>query len=138
MTGEELFGLLRTLDLPPDGYAVFGSGPLLIRGVIEEANDLDVVCRPHTWEQARRLGEVVALEDGVEVISVNNGAITFGRSWRYGDVDIEHLIDTADELEGIPFVRLEHVIAYKRIADRPKDRVHLAALAAAGLMDGRP
>ena len=34
-------------------------------------------------------------------------------------------IDAAEEIEGIPCVPLEHIIAYKRTADRPKDRTHL-------------
>ena len=38
-SADELFGKLRTLDLPTGDFAIFGSGPLLIRGVIAEAND---------------------------------------------------------------------------------------------------
>ena len=41
---------------------------------------------------------------------------------------MDHLIDTAEVIDGLPFVRLEHVVAYKRIADRPKDREHLRLL----------
>ena len=35
---------------------------------------------------------------------------------------------TAEVIDGIPFVRLEHVVRYKESADRPKDRVHLERL----------
>ena len=49
---HHLFGLLRSLDLPMGDFAVFGSGPLIVRGIIEAANDLDVVSRGRAWERA--------------------------------------------------------------------------------------
>jgi len=127
---SDLFDLLRSLDLPIGDYAVFGSGPLIIRGIIEATNDLDVVSRGDAWEQARASGDLVTLPlDGAVIVSCFDGAITIGRSWAYGDVDIDNLIDTAEVIDGTPFVGLEHVVAYKKIADRPKDRQHLRLLA---------
>ena len=38
---------------------------------------------------------------------------------------MDELIDTAETIEGLPFVRLEHVVAYKRIRASAKDQVHL-------------
>ena len=128
---NDLFDLLRSLELPIGDYAIFGSGPLIIRGVIEATNDLDVVSRNAAWRRAGSLGEIVVLpEDGAEVVSCFGGAITVGTSWLYGDFDIDELIDTAEIIAGLPFVRLEHVVAYKRIAARPKDLRHLEALEA--------
>jgi hypothetical protein len=61
----------------------------------------------------------------VGIVNIDGGAITIGTSWRYGDITVSDLIDDAEEIEGIPCVRLEHIVAYKRTAGRPKDRVHL-------------
>jgi hypothetical protein len=124
-----LFDLLRSLDLPSGDYAVFGSGPLIIRGIVEATNDLDVISRGHAWEQALSRGNLVLLPDGEEIVSCFDGAVTVGRSWAYGDFDIDELINTADVIDGIPFVRLEHVIRYKEIAARQKDLTHLRLLA---------
>ena len=125
----ELFGLLRSLELPSGDYAVFGSGPLLVRGVIAEAHDLDVISRGAAWERAIAIGMVVPLpEDGAEIVSCFGGLVTIGRSWAFGEVDIDDLIDTADIIDGHPFVRLEHVVAFKQIARRPKDMTHLRLL----------
>jgi hypothetical protein len=119
--------LLRSLDLPPGDYAVFGSGPLLVRGIIARAGDLDVICRGAAWEAAQHLGPA-ADQEGVPVVSLCGGLVTLGVRWAVGEVNVSHLIDTAEVIEGLPFVRLEHVVAYKRIADRPKDREHLRLL----------
>ena len=126
----DLFDRLRSLALPPGDFAVFGSGPLIVRGIIEATNDLDVVSRGAAWERALQLGDLVSLEEhDVEVVSFNDGAITVGTSWAYGEFDIDHLIDSAEIIDGLPFVRLEHVVEYKEAAVRPKDLAHLRALA---------
>lgn len=122
------------MELPLGDYAIYGSGPLIVRGVIEAANDLDIVSRGPAWDRACDLGQLTVLEEhGVEVVSFLDGAITVGRSWAYGDIDIGDLIDTAQLIEGLPFARLEYVIVYKEAAARPKDLRHLAAMRDAGL-----
>lgn len=127
----DLFSLLRSLELPIGDYAIFGSGPLIIRGIIEATNDLDVLSRNEAWRRAGGLGELVVLpEDGAEIVSCFDGAVTIGTSWLYGEFDIDELIDTAEIIDGLPFVRLEHVVTYKKIAARPKDFRHLEQLEA--------
>jgi hypothetical protein len=54
------FGKLRALNLPTADYAIFGSGPLAVRGLIEEMHDLDVVARGTAWEQVKGLGANLA------------------------------------------------------------------------------
>ncbi len=124
--GSELFDLLRAMSMPAGQYAVFGSGPLLVRGIIESANDLDVICRNPAWDRACQLGTLVNLDDeDIQIVSTHDGAITFGRSWGYGSFDLDHLIATAEIIAGLPFVQMEHVMEYKRVARRPKDLAHL-------------
>ena len=130
-SAAHLFGLLRSLDLSPQDFAVFGSGPLLVRGVIDRAGDLDVICRGTAGETVQGLGPTIE-QNGVPVVSLFDGLVTFGTRWAIGDFDVDRLIDTAERIGGLPFVRLEHVAAYKRLADRPKDREHLRLLAESG------
>lgn len=128
---HELLDRLRDLRLPDGHYAVFGSGPLLVRGVIDDVDDLDVLVRGPAWTAALAQGPVIHLEEfGVEIVDAGGG-LTFGRQWGIGLFDVDDLIDTAELIDGVRFVRLQHVVAYKQIADRPKDRDHLAALGAA-------
>lgn len=134
MIGKEkdLFAALRSLQLPAGDYAIFGSGPLIVRGIIEADNDLDILSRGAAWARATELGELVNLIDhGVEVVSFFGGAITVGTKWAIGDFDPDELIDSAEIIEDLPFVRLKYVVRYKKIAGRPKDLAHLRLLEAA-------
>jgi hypothetical protein len=129
MNLAEALSYLESLELPHGDYAVFGSGPLLIRGIIDNASDLDVVARGAAWEQAAAAGQLVHLSDhNVTVASFFDGAITIGTRWAIGDFTVDELIDTAELIKGIPFVRLEHVRSYKNLAGRRKDIDHLEKL----------
>ncbi|NNJ47204.1 MAG: hypothetical protein HKP18_05170 [Acidimicrobiia bacterium] len=127
---------MRSLDLPAGDYAVFGSGPLIVRGIVEATNDLDIICRSEAWERVREVGEISSFDDGNECVNLLDGRITFGVTWKYGAFDLDELIDTAEIIEGLPFVQLEHVVAYKEAADRPKDRKHLEQLGRSLAVDG--
>lgn len=128
----DLFNRLRALDLPNRSFAVFGSGPLAAHGVIDKVGDLDVITRDEAWEVVEQLGTVVMYGDDA-VVDLGDG-LTFGRSWAYGNVDIERLIDDAELIDGLPFVQLDAVVAYKRIAGRPKDLRHIELMESAGLV----
>lgn len=126
---RRIFDRLRELELPGDDWAVFGSAPLLVRGIIDTVDDLDVLTRGAAWEYVQTLGPVIADEEFREnIVSIQDDLLTFGTVWGIGDFDENELIDTADVIGGIRFVRLEHVEAYKRIAGRPKDLAHLALI----------
>ena len=125
------------MGLPQGDYALFGSGPLLARGWIDHAGDLDVLARGAAWDLAKNTGRLDHLEVyGVDVVTVGEH-ITIGTSWGIGDFDVDSLIDEAELIEGIPCVLLEHVIAYKRIANRPKDRMHLKVIDERSVAGGR-
>jgi hypothetical protein len=129
MKASDAFDLLRSIGLPHGDFVVFGSGPLLVRGIIDDAADLDVVARGAAWAYAVEHGTSIHLEEhGVTVASFFDGAVTVGNRWAIGDVSIDELIDTAEVIDGIPFALLDYVRAYKLIAGRPKDRDHLERL----------
>lgn len=126
--GEELFGLLRSLKLPAGDYAVFGSGPMIVRGMVEATNDLDMIARGAAWERVQEIGDLSYFDDDNPCVNMYDGRITFGITWKYGEFDLDELIDTAEVIDGLPFVRMEHVLTYKQAAGRPKDLEHLAVL----------
>jgi hypothetical protein len=125
-----LFGRVRHLNMPADTWVIFGSAPMIARGIIPLENDLDIMCLPTTWDWARQFGPLDYLEtEGVYVISIEDGAITLGTGWAYGDVDVPDLIARADTIDGLPFAPLDAVVTYKKIAARPKDALHLKLIA---------
>jgi hypothetical protein len=114
---------------------LFGSGPLLVRGWIEDVGDLDVLARGAAWAEAQRRGPIEHLEEwDVEVVAIGN--ITIGTQWAIGDIDVDRLIDDAELIEGIPCARLDDVVAYKLISDREKDRLHLTIIESHGYKPG--
>lgn len=124
-----LFDRLRMMNLPAGDYAVFGSGPLLVRGIIHSCNDLDVICRGAAWQAVRVQGAIEFLpEYDIEIVTMLEGKLTFGTRWGIGDFDIDELIESAEIIDDLPFVRLEHVVAYKKTRASTKDVQHLEAL----------
>jgi hypothetical protein len=121
-SAASFFGKLRALDLPTEDYAIFGSGPLAVRGLIEEVHDLDVVARGAAWEQAKGLGEVRIAPEGDPLVWLEGGAIEVFSGWLGWDIDM--LIDNAEIIDGLPFARLEDVLAFKLSLGRPKDVAH--------------
>ncbi len=129
MSEQDCLSLVSDMHLDEGHYAIFGSGPLLVRGIIDASGDLDIVCRGPVWERVKRQGELRYLERyDVTIASFYDGRVSFGTRWGIGDFDIDSLIDTAEMIDDLPFVRLEHVIEYKKIANRPKDVLHLDAI----------
>ena len=126
-----LFDRVKRLNLPVSDFAIFGSGPLIVRGIIPASNDLDIICRGQAWERVKAIGELEYLSKyDVTVVTMCDGRLTFGTRWAIGEFDIDELIDGAEEIDGLPFVRLEHVKNYKEISKRPKDLRHIEALKA--------
>jgi hypothetical protein len=112
---------LKQLDLPAKDFAIFGSGPLWVRG-IRTSKDLDIIARGAAWEKAKKLGTVgINDRDGTEKVTLANGQIEVYQSWYPGEWNIDALIDSTDSVEGLPFVKLEHVLEWKQRLGREKD-----------------
>jgi hypothetical protein len=132
---DDLFAIVKRLDLPQRDFAIFGSGPLIVRNVIPFTNDLDIICRKKVWETVQAMGQPRFLRDyDTKIVSMENDAITFGTAWGIGQFDINALIETADIIGGLPFVQLQYVIEYKKIRGLPKDLAHIEAARHAGLL----
>jgi hypothetical protein len=126
---ERLLDEVRALGLPAGHFVLFGSAPLLVRGIVPAAGDVDVLVRGPAWDAAKAIGPVVRLSPyDVEVVRLLDGRIEIGTVWGIGTVDVDELINTAETIDGLPFAGLAHVRAYKELADRPKDREHLRLL----------
>lgn len=116
--------VVASLGLPSGDFALHGSAPLLAHGLIAEINDLDIVARGEAWDRALKLGaREYGREDDVvrplQEVEIFNG-------WLGDDADA--LIDSAEEVAGLPCVTLRAVLDFKRRLGRPKDRKHISLI----------
>jgi hypothetical protein len=104
---NKLLTILKGLDLPDGKFAVYGSAPLVITGVLHDVNDFDVIISPSIWG------------DG-ENKEYRVGDFEFFNNWP--DEDVDDLIDNHSFLyEGVLFVIPKKVIEYKKRLGREKD-----------------
>jgi len=72
---------LLNVGLPEGDFALFGSGPLLVRGWIDDVGDLDVIARGTAWDHAQRVGQLSHLDrHGIDIVSIGDH-ITIGTAW---------------------------------------------------------
>lgn len=110
---------LKQLNLPSKQYAIFGSGPLAIRG-IREARDIDVLVKKDLWDSLAKIYPPNEKSNGLII-----GHVELFSQWEPFDVNVDQLIDTAEIIEGLPFVRMEYVIEWKKHVGREKDKKDL-------------
>ncbi len=114
---------VKRLELPADSYAVFGSGGLGLRGW-REPHDIDLVVSPELYDQLRERGwredmspagharvHKGMYEASLQPLTMSGHVFTN-----------DQIIARAEVFEGVPFVRLQDVLAWKRSHRRPKDQ----------------
>lgn len=120
---SEIFKRIEKFNLPTGQYAVFGSALLDVWG-LRDANDLDIIVTPELFEQLKNEGWEEKQGNGFFILSRLDANVTTVQN-RPTDGDYNpdriQLIKEAIEINGIPFVRVEEVIACKTAYNRPKD-----------------
>lgn len=122
-----LFSSLKDLGLPTEDFAVFGSGPMWLRG-LREGKDLDLIARRAAWAKAAALAPIEHKSDGSAYVRLAGGQIEIFNTWVPGEWNIDELIDTADVVDGVRFVRLDEVRRWKQLRGKEKDRVDLTLI----------
>ena len=121
LPGDPLFDELKNINMPADDYAVFGSGPLWVRG-IRQGKDIDILARGKAWQKAVEGGahDFTKTTNKLKCVFAD-GKIEVFDHWYPGEWNVNELIDTADIVGGVRFVKLEHVLEWKRRMAREKD-----------------
>jgi hypothetical protein len=121
---------LKSLNLPAGQYAIFGSGPLAIRD-IRDANDLDLIVKQELW--GKLASQYTPHEKETPkgpISSIAIGNIEIYKEWMNLTPKINEIIDSAEIINGLPYVKLEYVIEWKTYLDRDKDKNDLKLIAA--------
>lgn len=115
MNKQEVIKLLKELDLPTSEYYVLSSGCLVLYGLRNIANDLDLCIKPELFEKLRvkyNLKEEDKNECGFYRI---NDLVEVVVSGKYPfEFDI---------VEGYQVQKLEQILNSKINSDRPKDKI---------------
>jgi len=104
---------LKKLNLPQDKFAIFSSGCMAIRN-LRENKDIDILVREDLWQELIKnhsLNEKGMIEIGNVEISRTVKHLT----------NIDKLIDNAEIINGLRFVRLDNILVWKRKMRREKD-----------------
>lgn len=113
---------VKALNLPEGEYVVVGSGALSVRG-IREHDDIDLQVSDELYEKLKADGwEEREKTEGH--FHLYKGNVEVARNFLHiekCDLDPRQVIDEADVIEGIPFMRLEHLVQLKKVMSREKD-----------------
>ena len=115
--------------MPVDQYAVFGSATMFVHGLVKKFHDIDVIATGEAWEIAQKNGLTTTgthSTDTKESFFCNK--IEIFNKWHPGEWNHLQLIQNADVIDGIRFVKLEDVLRYKKILNRKKDQEHIKIL----------
>ena len=128
MNFKELLSKVRELDLAQGTFAIFGSGPMAVRD-LKEPNDLDIIVTKEVYEKFKSVdGWIEKLFHEGEDYYLEKDGIELWNTWGPGDWDIANMIETAEMIEGLPYVTLDHVLAWKKKNNRQKDIIDIAKI----------
>ena len=108
---------LSSFNLPTDQFAVTSSGTLAVRN-LREANDLDVIVSEKLWKKLIKKYPI-SKDSDFESIDIGNVQLLHCGSWFTGNN--EKMIEEADVINGIRYVKLEEIKKRKIGRDREKD-----------------
>ncbi len=112
---------LKTLNLPKDKFAVFGSGPLAIRN-LRENRDVDIIAKPELWNEL--IEKYSADNKNAKSIQIEH--IEIWKEWKpFSEEELNCFIDIADIIEGFRFVKLENVVKWKSYRNQNKDKIDI-------------
>lgn len=131
MDATDIRQRLAQLNLSAGDYVVHSSASLVLRGVLDQAGDVDIVVRGSAWRRAEELvaAGAAVLDRGTHDQRVSVGAdVELYDGWLGESAD--EVVPRAELVGGVPCAPLTDVIAMKERLGRPKDREHLARIRA--------
>ncbi len=122
-----IFDIVQSLKFPLGEYIVVGSGPMAARG-IRNFQDVDIVAKKELWDRLKT-------EDWEECFFGNRrylkrGVIEVFSDFKCGSYQPEtnNLIAEAEMIQGIPFLKLDDLVIFKKELGREKDIQDIALI----------
>lgn len=116
-----LFDKVKNLDIPLGEYALFGSAAMGIRR-LRECNDINIIVKKGLFDNLKKdskwrcgvkenTGSEFLEKDGVEIVC----------EWEFPDFNVNDLIDESEIIMGLPFVKLQYIVEWKKKKKRKID-----------------
>ena len=118
------FDEYKKLDLPKGQHALFGSALMLIHH-LRPIKDLDIIVKEDLWNELQDRYKDHIHQDPLRI---KIGNIKIFQDWSNMTGKIDEMIDNAEMIQGMPFVRFEYVIEWKRFMKRNKDMKDIAMI----------
>src|SRR3989338_5214875 len=106
---------LKKINLPKDKFAIYGGGVLSVHG-IRECEDLDIIVKNDLWQEL--IGKFKNCFNGE---SIEIGNLSFWDNFLPLEDSCDKLIERADVIDGIRYVKLNDIIKWKKAKLRDKD-----------------
>jgi hypothetical protein len=119
----DVVGELKKLNLPLGQYVVVGSAVMAIHG-IGTARDIDLVVSPGLFKRLRSMGwHLGHFPTNPVTPALFYGLFEAGMEWSSNNYqpNPQQLIQTAQIINGIPYVSLDEVLKWKTASGRKKD-----------------
>jgi hypothetical protein len=120
MSNQELFEKVRKLNLVSGKFALFGSAPLGIRN-LRECADIDIIVEKKLFEELKEDTRFHIARSEFDTEYLQDDDIEILWKWEPGEWDVDKLIKDAETIDGLPFVKLEHLISYKEMRKSERD-----------------
>ncbi len=111
---------MKELRLPTEQYVIFGSGPMVVRG-LRECKDIDILVSESVFREYRDKPGWTTKKFGDGSDYLENDGIELWAEWGPGEWNEAALIREVEIIDGLPFVPLEMMLKWKKICGRPKD-----------------
>ena len=109
---------VAALNLPVGKFAIFASGPICIRG-IRENDDIDIIVTKELLDELQQKNTVIKKPGRSAKIQI--GPVEIYSDWKPWYDDVTEFIETAEIIDGLPFVKIEYVLDWKKKFAREKD-----------------
>lgn len=127
---KNLIKRVKELNFPIGEYTIFGSGPMAARN-LRDSHDVDIIVSEKIWDKYKNNPEwksIKFVRDNKVIEVLENNNIEIGKSWGPGKWNIQKLIDENDIIDGMPFVKLDEVLKWKKLSNRNKDKKDIEIL----------
>jgi hypothetical protein len=114
----------RRLPYPKNEMLIVGSGTMALLG-LRENKDLDVWATPRIMKRVAQDKKFIAKKsevDGSTLYESEDGKLEFASSFSFANLDLKTSLKKAIIIYGIHFQSPEEILAWKKKANRPKDR----------------